>query len=49
MLKGRSNHSHEPFPISVSEPIGIIPNQPEKHFVIRLMKNGQKSIRPDPI
>ena len=27
----------------------IIPNQSEKHFVSRLMKNGQKSIRLNPI
>ena len=27
----------------------IIPNQSEKRFVIRLMKNGQKSIRLNPI
>ena len=27
----------------------IIPNQSEKRFVSRLMKNGQKSIRPNPI
>ena len=32
-------------PISVSEPMRIIPNQSEKLFVSRLMKNGQKSIR----
>ena len=32
-------------PISVSEPMRIIPNQSEKRFVSRLMKNGQKSIR----
>ena len=32
-----------------SEPMRIIPNQSEKPFVTRLMKNGKKSIRPDPI
>ena len=36
-------------PISVSEPMRIIPNQSEKSFVSRLMKNGKKSIRPNPI
>ena len=36
-------------PISVSEPMRIIPNQSEKRFVSRLMKNGQKSIRLNPI
>ena len=36
-------------PISVSEPMRIIPNQSEKRFVSRLMKNGQKSIRLYPI
>ena len=36
-------------PISVSEPMRIIPNQSEKRFVTRLMKNGKKSIRPNPI
>ena len=35
--------------ISVSEPMRIIPNQSEKRFVSRLMKNGQKSIRLNPI
>ena len=30
-------------PISVSEPMRIIPNQSEKRFVSRLMINGQKS------
>ena len=35
-------------PISVSEPIRIIPNQSEKRFVSRLMKNVQKSIRLNP-
>ena len=34
-------------PISVSEPMRIIPNQSEQLFVSRLMKNGQKSIRPN--
>ena len=34
-------------PISVSEPMRIIPNQSEKRFVSHLMKNGQKSIRPN--
>ena len=32
-------------PISVSEPMRIIPNQSEKRLLSRLMKNGQKSIR----
>ena len=36
-------------PIFVSEPMRIIPNQSEKRFVSRLMKNGQKSIRLYPI
>ena len=36
-------------PIFVSEPIRIIPNQSEKRFISRLMKNGQKSIRLNPI
>ena len=36
-------------PISVSDPMRIIPNQSEKHFESRLMKNGQKSIRLNPI
>ena len=36
-------------PISVSESIRIIPNQSEKRFVSRLMKNGQKSIRLNPV
>ena len=36
-------------PKSVSEPFRIIPNQSEKCFVSRLMKNGQKSIRINPI
>ena len=36
-------------PISVSKPMRIIPNQSEKRFVTRLMKNGKKSIRPHPI
>ena len=35
--------------ISVSKPMWIIPNQSEKRFVSHLMKNGQKSIRPNPI
>ena len=33
------------FPIYVSEPMRIIPNQFEKRFVSRLMEDGQKSIR----
>ena len=33
-------------PISVSEPIRIIPNQSEKRFVTRLMKNGKKVFNP---
>ena len=32
------------FPKSVSEPM---PNQPDKRFSSRLMKHGQKSIRPN--
>ena len=32
-----------------SESIRTIPNQSEKRFVSRLMKNGQKSIRLNPI
>ena len=36
-------------PISVSEPMRIIPKQSDKRFVSRLMKNGQKSIRLNPI
>ena len=36
-------------PISVSEAMWIIPNQSEKRFVSRLMKNGQKPIRLNPI
>ena len=36
-------------PISVSEPMRIIPNQSEKRFVSHLMKNDQKSIRFNPI
>ena len=36
-------------PISVSEPMRIIPNQSEKRFVSCLMKNSQKSIRLNPI
>ena len=42
----------EPFrfiPITVSEPMRIIPKQSEKRFVPRLMKNGKKSIRPNSI
>ena len=35
--------------ISVSEPMQIISNQSEKCFVSRSMKNGQKSIRLNPI
>ena len=34
--------------ISVSEPMRNIPNQSEKRFVSRLIKNGQKSIRLNP-
>ena len=34
---------------SVSEPFGIIPSQPKKRFVSRIMWKGQKSIRLDPI
>ena len=36
-------------PISVSDPMRIIPNQSEKRFVYRLMNNGQKTIRLNPI
>ena len=36
-------------PIPVSEPMRIIPNRSEKRFVLHLMKNGQKSIRLNPI
>ena len=36
-------------PISVSEPVRIIPNQTKKRFVSSLMKNGQKTIRLNPI
>ena len=36
-------------PISVSEPMGIFPNESEKLFVSRLMKNGQTSMRLNPI
>ena len=36
-------------PIIVSEPMRIIPNGSEKSFVTCLMKNGQKSIRLNPI
>ena len=36
-------------PISVSEPMRMNPNQSEKRFVSCLMKNGQKSIRLNPI
>ena len=36
-------------PVSVSEPMRIIPNQSEKRFISRLMENGQKSIRLNPI
>ena len=32
-------------PISLSEPMRIIPNQSEKRFVSRLIRNGKKSIR----
>ena len=32
-----------------SEPTRSIPNQSEKRFVTRLMKNGKKSIQPNPI
>ena len=34
-------------PIFVFEPMRIIPNQSEKRFVTRLMRNGKKSIRPN--
>ena len=33
----------------ISEPMRIIPNQSEKLFVSRLIENGQKSIRLNPI
>ena len=36
-------------PISIFEPMRIILNQSEKRFGTRLMKNGKKSIRPNPI
>ena len=36
-------------PISVSEPMRIIPKQSEKRFVYRLIKNGKRSIRPNPL
>ena len=36
-------------PISVSEPMRIIPNQSEKRLVSRLLKNDKKSIRINPI
>ena len=36
-------------PLSVSESLRIIPIQSEKRFVSRLMKNGQKSFRLNPI
>ena len=36
-------------PISVSEPMRIISNQSEKSLVLRYMKNGLKSIQPNPI
>ena len=36
-------------PICVSESMRIIPKQSEKSFISRLMKNGRKSIRPNPI
>ena len=36
-------------PISVCEPMRIIPNQSKIRFVSRLMRNGQKSIRLNPI
>ena len=36
-------------PIYLSEPMRIIPNEYEKRFVSRFMKNGQKSIRLNPI
>ena len=36
-------------PESVFEAFRIIPNQSEKHFVSRLIKNGRKSIRLNPI
>ena len=35
-------------PESVSKPFRVIPNQFEKRFVSRLMKNDQKSILLDP-
>ena len=35
-------------PISVSEPMRIIPNQSKTRFVTRLMKNGKKLIQPSP-
>ena len=34
-------------PISVSEPMRIIPKQSEKRFETRLIKNSKKSIRPN--
>ena len=34
--------------ISASEPMRIIPNQSEKRFITRLIKNGKKSIRFKP-
>ena len=50
-LKFISNQSElfRIIPISVSKPMRIILNQSEKRFVSRLMKNGQKSIRPNSI
>ena len=36
-------------PISVSEPMRIIPNQSEKRFLSLLMKNSKHSIRPNSI
>ena len=36
-------------PISVSEPMRIIPNQSEKRFVPCLKRNDKKSIIPNPI
>ena len=36
-------------PEYVSEPFQVIPNLSEKHSVSRLMKNGLKSIRLNPI
>ena len=46
---GIHSESIRTIPISVSEPMRITLNQSEKRFVFRLMKNGKKSIRPNPI